>query len=200
MASNDNTVNIKEARSGYHHGDLRAAVIEEGLRLLETGTADTLSLREVARNVGVSAPAVYRHFPDKAAFLKALAKEGLAQLAAAQAAAAQGRGAGGFAESGRAYVRFALANPGLFRLVFTTNTGSPPDLANDPEGSAGWQLHRHVTGAIGGGAGEAAVRVLAYRAWSLVHGLAMLVLDGQIARDEAEAMIGQIIDDHSLGK
>lgn len=195
MANDANSVNIKS----YHHGDLRAAVIGEGLRLLETGAAETLSLREVARNVGVSAPAVYRHFPDKAAFLKALAAEGLAQLAATQAAASAGRGAAGFAESGRAYVRFALANPGLFRLVFSTNAGPPPDLAHDPEGSAGWQLHRHVTAAIGGGAGEAAVRILAYRAWSLVHGLAMLVLDGQIDRAEAEAMIGQIIDEHSLG-
>lgn len=192
MASNANSVNMQNARGGYHHGDLRAALIAEGLRLLESGTADTLSLREVARNVGVSAPAVYRHFPDKAAFLKALAKEGLEQLAAAQAAASRDRGSAGFAASGQAYVRFALANPGLFRLVFTTNSGTPPDLAHDPEGSAGWLLHRHVQGALGSRAGEAAVSVVAYRAWALVHGLAMLMLDGQISVNDSiiQAVVG----------
>ncbi|MFT3975751.1 MAG: helix-turn-helix domain-containing protein, partial [Sphingomonas bacterium] len=51
----------------YHHGDLRAALVAEGLLLIEEQGADDLSLRELARRVGVSATAVYRHFPDKAA-------------------------------------------------------------------------------------------------------------------------------------
>ena len=67
----------------YHHGDLRAAAIEAGLTLLEEREADDLGLREVARAVGVSATALYRHFPDKAALLRALASAGLERLAAA---------------------------------------------------------------------------------------------------------------------
>jgi AcrR family transcriptional regulator len=72
-----------EKRS-YHHGDLRQALIEAGLTLLDVRAADALSLREVARAVGVSATAVYRHFPDKGALLDALAAEGLRKLADAQ--------------------------------------------------------------------------------------------------------------------
>src|SRR4051812_42026793 len=98
----------------YHHGNLREALVEAGLRLLDRRSADDLGLREVARDVGVSATAVYRHFPDKQALLDALAEAGLERLGAAQAEAAA-KAAGGwdaFNETGRAYVRFALSNPG----------------------------------------------------------------------------------------
>jgi AcrR family transcriptional regulator len=198
MEIDDNSVNIKNARVTYHHGDLRTALVEEGLRLLITGTADLFSLREVARNVGVSAPAVYRHFPDKAAFLAALAKEGLSRLAAAQSAAASVGGRAGFAASGQAYVRFALANPGLFRLIFTSSAISHTDLLDDPEGSAGWLLHQHATLAAAPSSDLEMARILAYRAWSLVHGLAMLILDRQIDRQEGLAMIDKIVSADSV--
>ena len=107
----------------YHHGDLRAALIEAGLAMLAERDAEGVSLREMARSVGVSATAVYRHFPDKTALMAALAREGLDRLAAAQHAASDhvGGGAAGFAATGQAYVRFALANPALFRLIFTSS-------------------------------------------------------------------------------
>ena len=60
MSVNDNSVNIKNDKRGYHHGDLRASLVAEGLKLLAKNEAEHLSLREVARNVGVSATAVYR--------------------------------------------------------------------------------------------------------------------------------------------
>ena len=80
MDSNDNTVNIKrqnQKKPTYHHGDLRAALIATALELLEKRDADDIGLREVARHVGVSATAIYRHFPDKDALLLAVAHEGL---------------------------------------------------------------------------------------------------------------------------
>src|SRR6476619_7669930 len=119
----------------YHHGDLRAAAIEAGLQLLEDREADDLGLREVARAVGVSATALYRHFPDKAALLRALAEAGLAQLAAAQrqAAAEAGGGAAGFGATGRAYVRFALDHPALFRLIFSAGQGAADPFGRPPE-------------------------------------------------------------------
>lgn len=181
MPPDANSVNIESRR--YHHGDLRAALIAAGLRLLAERDLEALSLREVARNVGVSATAVYRHFSDKEALMSALAREGLAQLAAAQHAAAEAAGGGraGFAATGRAYVRFALANPALFRLIFTA-----PRAACGPEEPEAMAFLRANAAALVGRAGgvrEAEVR--AVQAWALVHGLAMLMLDGQIPVDDS---------------
>ncbi len=194
MEVNANSVNIKS----YHHGDLRSAVIQEGLRQLENETAESLSLREVARNVGVSAPAVYRHFPDKAAFLKALATEGYAKLASQQIAASKNAGANAFAESGRAYVRFALENRGLFRLIFTSAAAAAPKLADEKAGSAGGELVRHVNAVLGGDANDEERRALAYRAWSLVHGLAMLILDRQIDEEDGLQLLDKIVSSDSV--
>ena len=173
--------------SGYHHGDLRAALVETGIDLLAERRADDLSLREVARVVGVSATAVYRHFPDKAAFLSALARVGLERLAAAQHAASRAAGGGmdGFAATGRAYVRFALANPALFRLIFSSPaTGDP--LADDapPHSEALAFLLANAASATARSSATS-VRGAALRAWSLAHGLAMLMLDGQVPADDA---------------
>jgi AcrR family transcriptional regulator len=167
---------------------LRAAALEAGLNLLEDRTADDLGLREVARAVGVSATALYRHFPDKAALLRALADEGLARLADAQvqASAAAGGGGAGFAATGRAYVRFALANPALFRLIFSAAMpqGDPfaQPAAEVPE--AFRLLRDNAASSLPPGAGPAAARLVALEAWALVHGLAVLILDGRIPRDE----------------
>jgi AcrR family transcriptional regulator len=182
MPPDDNAVNIQ--KKPYHHGDLRAALIQEGVRLLGERDVETLSLREVARNVGVTPTSVYRHFPDKQALMTALAGEGIARLAVVQRQAfeAAGGGAAGFAATGRAYVRFALANPALFRLVFA----SPPAPRAEGEGGPDAMafLRQNAAAASGAAPGSAAAQVEAVRAWSLVHGLAMLMLDGQIAPDE----------------
>jgi len=171
----------------YHHGDLRAAAIEAGLTLLRDRAADDLGLREVARAVGVSATALYRHFPDKAALLRALAAAGLDRLAAAQRAAATAAGGGeaGFDATGRAYVRFALDNPALFRLIFS----NPPERnlldsapADVPE--AFRLLRENAARFAPPGLGPDAGKLLALRAWTGVHGLAMLLLDGQIQADD----------------
>jgi AcrR family transcriptional regulator len=174
----------------YHHGDLRAAAIEAGLKLLEDRAADDLGLREVARAVGVSATALYRHFPDKAALLRALAAEGLDRLAAAQAkaAAAAGGGAAGFGATGRAYVHFALDNPALFRLIFSAAMPEGDDLldrtpAETPE--AFRMLRDNAARQVPPGAPPETARLITLHAWALVHGLATLILDGQVPRDDA---------------
>ena len=183
MTRDDNSVNIE--KRPYHHGGLRAALIAEGLRLLATRDAEALSLREVARGVGVSATAVYRHFPDKDALLAALAKEGLSQLAAAQHVAADAAGGGdaGFAATGRAYVRFALANPALFRLIFTTPRLTPWHAAADEESEAMAFLRANAAASAGAENGSPEATAHAVHAWALVHGLAMLMLDGQVPAD-----------------
>ncbi len=185
MLSNDNTVNINR-RGDYHHGDLRSALIETSLSLLATKCGDDIGLREVARLVGVSATAVYRHFPDKQALIAALCECGEAELAAAQRAAAEAAGGGvaGFGASGEAYVRFALANPGLFRLMMSIRpaTGWLTDVLDD-KGAAMRGLRDDVAAVLPGSA-EAHQRMAAIHAWSMVHGMAMLMLDGMIPADE----------------
>lgn len=185
MPPNDDGVNI-ESRP-YHHGDLRAALIAEGLRMLAERDLDALSLREVARNVGVSATAVYRHFSDKEALMTALAQEGLRRLAAAQHAAADAAGGGkaGFAATGRAYVRFALANPALFRLIFTAPQGAVTGTATcNDEPEAMVFLRANAAALVGREGGSRKAEIRAVQAWALVHGLAMLMLDGQIPIDD----------------
>jgi AcrR family transcriptional regulator len=177
----------------YHHGDLRAALIAEGLRLLEQIDPDQLSLREMARNVGVSAMAVYRHFPDKEALLRELAQEGYRQLAERQIAAAAGTDAQAFARSGRAYVHFALDNPGLFRLAFSRVPMLVRPGTRGPPGSADGFLRSYVDRALGPHASEAQRFAAAMRAWSLVHGLAMLILDRQVEPAAAKVLIDEIV-------
>ncbi|HWI84883.1 MAG TPA: TetR/AcrR family transcriptional regulator [Sphingomonas sp.] len=185
MASNDNSVNI--AKRAYHHGDLRAALITAGLEILAERDAEALSLREVARAVGVSATSVYRHFPDKDALMTALAREGLARLAVAQRAAGEEAGGGeaGFAATGRAYVRFALANPALFRLILASPVLGREECERQPPPEAMALLQANAAAAANAAQGSEAARVRAVQAWALVHGLAMLMLDGQIAIDDA---------------
>jgi AcrR family transcriptional regulator len=186
---NGNGVNMK--KETYHHGDLRQALIDAGLELLESREADTLSLREVARAVGVSATAVYRHFPDKGALLDALAAAGLGRLAAVQHQAAQAAGGGekGFIATGVAYVRFALANPALFRLTFGATAShdilDKPD--HVPDAMAFLRANAEAAAAATGGD----PKVIAIRAWAIAHGLATLMLEQQIKGDDA--LIEQVI-------
>ena len=189
MSNEGNSVNIKGG--SYHHGDLRAALMAEGFRLLAKRNTEAFSLREVARGVGVSATSVYRHFPDKDALLIDLAKEGLSQLAAVQRSASEAAGGGdaGFAATGRAYVRFALANPALFRLIFTSPALSASESAGEGMSEATILLQANAARAAEHGGGDTGVR--AVQAWALVHGLAMLMLDGKLPPDLA--MIDQVV-------
>jgi AcrR family transcriptional regulator len=193
MADKDNIVNINsdgaKAAGAYHHGDLRAAVIAAGLKRIEEGEGGELGLRALARDVGVSATALYRHFPDKEALLDALADEGLRRLGALQAQAwlKAGGGSAGFKATGIAYVRFAHDEPALFRLSFTRQ------MSERKEGEDGGEVAYNLLRA---GVGEALPGVkdpdvAALHAWALVHGLAMLVLDRRIAWDEA--MVGKVV-------
>jgi AcrR family transcriptional regulator len=191
MSINDNSVNIKAVPGKYHHGDLCAALVAGGLELLRERAADDLSLREVARHVGVSATAVYRHFPDKQAMLFALCERGAHQLAEIQGKAVTDAGGGvaGFEAAGRAYIYFALENPGLYRLMMATKaSGDVYDAEHSAMGAPMELLKNCVSDVMKGQHSDFAHRVAALHAWSLVHGVAMLMLDGLVAPD------GEIID------
>jgi AcrR family transcriptional regulator len=182
----------KQEPRHYHHGDLRNAVIEAGLRLLEVrgreGGQDDLGLRELAREVGVSPTALYRHFPDKRALKSALSAAGLTRLSQRQeeASARVGGDAAGFLARGLSYVKFAAEHPVLFRLVFSH--AQPDDLLDaspDTVSAAMRGLREDITRLMPPGWSAAQRKIAALHAWALVHGLALLVLDRQIPADWA---------------
>lgn len=187
MAKNDNTVNIETSGERYHHGDLRKALIVKGMERLAEAPAEDLSLRELARSVGVSATAVYRHFPDKAALLTELCREGDHMLAQAfrKAMAKVRPGQEAFDAMGRAYVRFALAHPALFRLMMS------PAGAQRDQGEASAMLVDALKDLSGPGVSRTERDAQRLKAWSMVHGLAMLMLDGLVPANKA--LIDQVV-------
>lgn len=170
----------------YHHGDLRAALLEAAGSLLDSGGENAVSLREAARMAGVSPTAAYRHFTDKEALLATLAARGFAEFGQAMAAAVGRREATPLAARGRAYIRFALANPGRFRLMFggLLNRAAAHPVLREAASEAFAALEATA---------GAQSRDQALRAWGLVHGLAHLLLDGAIGEADVEAMIDRLI-------
>jgi len=173
----------------YHHGDLRRALLDGAMAMLESGGAANLGLRELARVLKVSPAAPYRHFDNKISLLEALAVRGYQQFSAQMKEAAIGDTAEArLAAMGHAYVRFALDNMELFRLMFS------PELkrANRPTlrmaADAAFETLRIATATSSPDGG----RIAALQAWAKVHGLAILLLDGQIAIREGENLDGLI--------
>ena len=139
----------------------RTAVLAAAARLIEKDGIAGLSIREAARRAGVSHNAPYRHFRDRDSLLQGLAAEGFQQLDKAL----EGRSG---RDLGEAYVRFALAHPQRFRLMFA-------------RGDAAAMYERFAPAFAGTGA-EA--RVAAAAAWSLVHGLAALAIEGHLQKSD----------------
>jgi AcrR family transcriptional regulator len=178
-------------RATYHHGDLRNALLEEAARLVGERGAEGFSLREAARAVGVSPTAAYRHFADKTALLAAVASDGFSRLAAAMEkatarvvapAGSKARASATLAAVGEAYVEFALRHPARYRVMFGPWMGEAGDCAPGvgPSGKDPYQL---LVAALDGLVESGAVRAEARAgaevvAWSAVHGLAALLVDG----------------------
>ena len=175
-------VSTSESRGGYHHGSLPAALVGNALDLLHEGGTEALSLREVARRAGVSATAPYRHFADKEALLAAVAAHGFGLLAdrLAEADATGADAVAALSAQGAAYVTFACDDPALFRLMFGTARGAPHPALRE----AGGRAYSVLADRVAGMTSEAAREDMALAAWSLVHGLACLLVDGQL-RDPA---------------
>jgi AcrR family transcriptional regulator len=174
----------------YHHGELRAALVQSALELLTEIGVEALSLRAVARRAGVSAMAPYRHYPDKEALLAAVATRGFEGLREALQAADMALGKEALVAQAVAYVRYALANPALFRLMFSAKrTASHPGL--DAAGDAAYAVLAQRVAALTPG-DEREARTLG--AWSLVHGLASLYLDGMVGGEmgPADAVTGAV--------
>jgi AcrR family transcriptional regulator len=174
------------APSPYHHGALRDALLEAAERVLERDGLAGLTLRAVAREAGVSHAAPTHHFGDLTGLLSELAAIGYRQFSAALATAAtSGTNVAGLARA-HAYVRFAQAHPGLYGLMFRTERldMSRPSLNEAANasfagfaGAIGASRHEEISAAaLSLDQGAALVR-----AWSLVHGFTMLLLDDRLS-------------------
>lgn len=175
----------------YHHGNLRQALLEAALIILQKDGASGLGLRDLARAVGVSPAAPYRHFDSRAALLEALAVTGFQRFSAAMEAVAETNPADPMAAMGKTYVLFALENANLFRLMFSSDLKKDGRPGLRMAADAAFDTLRHVVG------GDIKVgRIKALAAWAKIHGLAILLLDGQIAiraGEDTEALIAEII-------
>jgi AcrR family transcriptional regulator len=213
------TPNSPPARSTYRHGDLQRALLEAGIQLARGGGPDAVVLREATRRAGVVPNAAYRHFASRQELLQAVRSAALSALAVAMetelAGLRQGRrpvdfGPADFARAslravGTGYLRFARAETGLFRTAFvvpavpdelrgTADPGMAGNSGLNPFQLLGVALDRLV---------EAGVLPLErrlgaeYLAWSAVHGLALLVIDGplrSLAHAEMEAIGQRLLD------
>ena len=194
----------------YHHGDLRAALIQAGLAILAEEGVQALTLRAAARRAGVSHNAPYRHFTDKEALLAAIAEEGFDELAnRLEEARARSRPSAQaqLEETGWTYVQFALTHPDHLRVMF----GS---LISDPQAypslrAAGARAFNPLIEILRSGQDSGTViagnpRQLAFSAWAMVHGLALLLIDRQVPRDlraaeSAEALVRLTLRQHYEG-
>jgi AcrR family transcriptional regulator len=170
-----------KVKKSYHHGNLRAVLIEAGLALIAEKGVRALTLREMGAKLGVSRTAAYRHFADKAELLAAIRAAGFEKFAAALEA---GRAVSvkdfkaRLSGMGVAYVSFARQHPAYFEVMFGMPNADPPDEPCDAERRAFQILEETVMEGQKKGelrAGDA--RLMACALWSLVHGLSALRLD-----------------------
>ena len=180
----------RKPRRSYHHGNLRRALLDEALATIRADGVDGVTLREIGARLGVSRTALYRHFADKRALLTAVATEGFRTLREQLVTAweAGGRGDAAFRSMGAAYVRFAVANPAHYRVMFggfVDPEVQDPGLAAEADGA-----FQALVDALATLQHDAVVRdddtvLMARHVWALVHGVAMLGIDGQLCEPGA---------------
>lgn len=187
-------------KKGYHHGDLRRALIDDAVATIANHGIGALNLRQLATRVGVTSGAPYHHFASREALLAAIAEEGFLELesrliAAREAATAA---AGSQLEAlGEAYVRFAMAHRGHFRVMFH---GDAMTAGPTKPGMRAFELLREAV-LVCQSEGAAPVgdpAPLVLTAWSAVHGFATLCVDGAlpfqgIDRDAMAPAIGRTV-------
>ncbi len=167
-------------KTSYHHGNLREQLIAATRELVEAKGPDGFSVSEACRTAGVSTAAPYKHFSDRLEMLRAVAMQGFAEMSEAFDAAVEGLPPGSIdaiTAIGVAYVHFAEANPGLFRMMFaaTEDTPETEEAGHDCYEKVLHQIALHL------GKSEVDNDVLkaGFPLWTFVHGLAFLRIDGK---------------------
>lgn len=176
---------VRKPRRPYHHGNLRRALLDEALATIRAEGVEGLTLREIGARVGVSRTALYRHFADKRALLTAVATEGFRTLREQLVSAWEdgGRDEPAFLAMGVAYVHFAVTSPSYYRVMFGGFVESGvQDTELELEAGSAFQA---LVDALASLQRDGVMRnedpsLMATHVWSLVHGIAMLAIDGQL--------------------
>ena len=188
-----------EKRESYHHGDLRAQLIEATRILVEEKGPDHFSVSEACRRAGVSTAAPYKHFRDKGQMLRAVALAGMHrqrdQMILELEKYPPGT-LGRIVALGRVYVRFAVTEPGVFRLMFGLSEDHNEDQDLIETGDNTFAV---VQGEVACCRGSAEVgepeRYLAFLLWSFVHGLAFLTIDGKLTDKKLPVDLEPVLED-----
>jgi AcrR family transcriptional regulator len=178
----------RHTRRGYHHGNLREALIQAARQLMAEHGPEGVTLSEAARMAGVSPAAPYRHFKDRATLVAALAVQGFASFADALDKA-WNNGAGGplpaLVRIGNAYIEFARRQPAFYTAMFESGIdhGSDPDLSRESNRAFG--VLRDAAAAMHAVLPEdrrAPPLMIALHVWTMAHGISSLFLRGDTAR------------------
>jgi AcrR family transcriptional regulator len=191
---------LATSKTGYHHGDLRTALIEAGLALTRTGGPEALTIREATRQVGVSPNAAYRHFADREALLGAVATAIQHRMATRMHGSSKAEER--LRAVGLGYIKFALDEPGWFAVAFfgAALVGLTGETASAPPYRA---LTEALDAMVDAGALTPERRDGAeWPCWSAVHGFAELALNGPLRhakRRDVEALARRTVDDIVAG-
>lgn len=191
-----------QKRKTFRHGDLRNALVAAGLEMARAGGPDAVVLREATRQAGVSPNAAYRHFASQAELLDAVRSACLSRVAATiedeMRKCRPGRNPQAFARKslravGMGYLGFAMKEPGMFRTAFSV---PPPVESRDPANTASMGLNAFQLLSLAldrmqesGLLSRKDRRDSEYLAWSTVHGLALLVLEGPLHKMPPEMVM-----------
>jgi len=181
----------------YHHGDLRAALINAAVEALETEGFETLKLATLAKRLGVSQPAPYRHFTDREGLLEAVAREGFALMNEdLNNAARNDDGAAIPTRIARAYLDFAARRGGLYRLMFASPTFAASPVDGELYRTALSNLHLMADALGRATLGRVAFR-RAMEIWAAMHGVIMLremgMLTGRPSGVDPDELVDEII-------
>ena len=190
----------KRPAKPYHHGDLRRALLDEALRTIQTEGVEHLTLRTVGAKLGVSRSALYRHFADKQSLLATVGKEGFRKLrqTLADAWEANGHGRIGFEAMAKAYVQFAVAHPSHYRVMFggfIESAAKDDHFIAEARGAFQVLVDALVEQQNAGDIRRDDPVLMARFVWALVHGTAMLFINGQLPEpDQREALETYVVE------
>lgn len=188
-------------RKGYHHGNLKEALVDAARKLIAERGPAGFTLAEAARLAGVSAAAPYRHFKDRSALIAEVAQRGFAAFAQ-RLAAVWGKTAKpieSFGRMGEAYLAFAREEPGYYGAMFARG-GSQPAPPSRKAGAPAFAVLENAIAQVAArglpaGTSNLDARRLAYQVWAMAHGVATLSAGGLLPPGEAALTPERLLQD-----